>query len=96
MQTAARHQRAAVVVSVPEQHLQPLGAAFQVGAVNLRVAARAGPAPGRQVLVTILTLARLRARVACGSLLHLVPSLLGIESLSRKASGSGAGQTFGG
>jgi hypothetical protein len=66
---------------VAEQHLQPLGAALKVGAVYLRVPAWTGLPPRRQVLVSFHALPRLRAFVPCRSLLHLVPSLLGIESI---------------
>jgi hypothetical protein len=82
---------------VAQQHLQPLGAPRQVGAVHLRVAPRAGPAPGGQVLVSLRTLPGLRSVVPCSSLLHQVsePPRNRVP-LSTKPSGSAAAQTSGG
>ena len=61
---------------MPEQHLQPLGAAFQVRPVHLGVAARAGSLPGGLFLPGVRTLPRRRlprrrAVVRCSALLHL-------------------------
>ena len=67
---AVDHDRALVA----EQHLQPLGAALQVGAMDLRVAARAGLPPRRQILVSLHMSVRTRLLAACCVLVHGVRS----------------------
>jgi hypothetical protein len=71
----------AMRVSVAEQHLEALGAAFKVCAVNLRVAAWARLAPRRLVLVAFHVFRRTRLVASCGLLLHGSEASLGIESL---------------